>query len=71
MTDDILKRLAGASCVIGNAPALPGYNGSVLTIDDEEATRCAADIDAGIAEIVELRAELAAMRAEAARQVRA
>ena len=64
MTDqaDIVKRLTSTSVVIGNLPKLPGYNGSVLTIDDEEAARCAADIDAGIAEITRLRAEAEALR---------
>jgi len=54
--EDIVRRLASTSVVIGNLPELPGYNGSVLAIDDEEAARCVADIDAGVAEITRLRA---------------
>ena len=37
---------------------MPGRNGAVLLIDDEERARCVADIDAGAAEIGRLLSAL-------------
>lgn len=48
-SDEALKKLRVASAVIGNLPELPGYNGSVKTIDDEEAARIQKDIDYAVA----------------------
>ena len=52
----LLSKLSVASAVIGNLPELPGYNGSILTIDDTEAARIEADLD----EVREAFAELIA-----------
>jgi hypothetical protein len=43
--EKLIRRLAVASAIIGNLPEIPGYNGSVLAIDDTEADRIAADLD--------------------------
>ncbi len=50
-----VSKLRTAAIVIGNLPELPGYNGSVLTIDDEEAARISADIYEAVTEIEKLR----------------
>lgn len=42
---ELISRLSVASVVIGNLPQLPGYNGSVLTIDDTEAATIEKTID--------------------------
>lgn len=55
---DALTALHGASAILGMLPEHPGYNGAVLLIDDEEAARCVAEIDAAAAELSALRAEL-------------
>ncbi len=43
--ESALRKLTVASVIIGNLPELPGYNGSVLTIDDTEAAMIVADLD--------------------------
>lgn len=53
---ELLSRLRTAAIVMENLPEQPGYNGSVLTIDDTEAEKIANAIDAGVAEIEKLRA---------------
>lgn len=40
------SELVGASCIMSNLPEMPGYNGSVLMIDDTEAARIVKAIDA-------------------------
>jgi hypothetical protein len=42
---ELLSKLRVASSVLEYLPALPGYNGSILTIDDTEAARIAKDLD--------------------------
>ncbi len=41
----LLSKLMTAKIVIANLPELPGYNGSILTIDDTEAAKIAADLE--------------------------
>ena len=43
---ELISRLRTASVVMGNLPEQPGYNGSVLTIDDTEAGEIEKAIDA-------------------------
>lgn len=43
-TNELASKLTTAAVIIGNLPELPGYNGSILTIDDTEAERIAADL---------------------------
>jgi len=59
MTDhtDIVERLRVAAIVLDHLPELPGFNGSVLMIDDVESARCAKAMFAAAAEITRLRAE--------------
>jgi len=45
MSDELRQKLRTASVVLGGLPELPGYNGSILQIDDAEAARIAKDID--------------------------
>ena len=52
-----LSRLTTASVVIGGLPESPGYNGSRLIIDDEEAENVIDDIDFAIDVIKTLLAE--------------
>lgn len=51
--EKVLRILSVASSIIGNLPQLPGYNGSVLTIDDVEAERIANDLDKAAAMLKE------------------
>lgn len=52
---ELLSRMRTAAIVVGNLPEEPGYNGSRLRIDDEEAAEIAKAIDAGVTEIEQLR----------------
>jgi len=58
-SQDLDARLSSSAIVIGNLPELPGYNGSILQIDDAEAARVAMDIDEAAQAITDLRAQLA------------
>jgi len=40
----LLSKVRVAACVIENLPELPGYNGSILTIDDTEAARISKEL---------------------------
>jgi len=51
---ELISRLRTASVVIGNLPEQPGYNGSVLVIDDIEAAEIEKAIDAAVAALEEL-----------------
>ena len=42
--------------MIGNLPENPGYNGSILLIDDSEAAEIERDIDAAVEAVDALRA---------------
>lgn len=53
--DSLLGRLASSSAVLGGLPEDPGYNGSRLIIDDQEAAKIGGDIDSSIAAINDLR----------------
>lgn len=44
----LINRLRGSSAIMGMLPENPGYNGSVLLIDDTEAARVVKDIDDAI-----------------------
>ncbi len=46
--EQLIRRLRSASVVMGCLPEQPGYNGSLLTIDDVEASKVASDIDAAV-----------------------
>lgn len=47
----VISRLRTAAAIIRCLPELPGYNGSLLTIDDEEAARIEADISDCVSEL--------------------
>lgn len=42
--ETIADRLASSAAIMGMLPENPGWNGSVLLIDDEEAARVAKDL---------------------------
>ena len=65
--EDALKAVCGSSAIISNLPENPGYNGSVLLIDDEEAERIAKDLDDASAAMREVLAHIASQDAEIAR----
>lgn len=65
VTDGLLRRLRVSARVMEGLPELPDYNGSILKIDDEEAARIAADLDAAVAEIKRLDDALKAYRPDA------
>ena len=50
--NDLLSRLRTASIVVANLPKLPGYNDSVLNIDDSEAVEIALTIDDAVAALM-------------------
>lgn len=50
-----LGELRTAAIVVRNLPEMPGYNGSLLAIDDVEAARIEKSITAGVDEIEKLR----------------
>ena len=64
---DTLQRLIGASVVIGNLPERPGYNGSILQIDNEEAERIASDLTQAAATLEKAQEMLDAKDAEIAK----
>jgi hypothetical protein len=49
--NELLSRLRQASCVIGGLPEMPGYNGSILMIDDVEAAEIVRAIDEAISKL--------------------
>jgi hypothetical protein len=49
--EELLSKLRQASCVIGGLPELPGYNGSILMIDDIEAEKIVKAIDEAISKL--------------------
>lgn len=49
--DTIISRLRTAAAIIRCLPQQPGYNGSILLIDDTEAERIEADLSDCIAEL--------------------
>lgn len=55
---DIVRRLSSSSALMAMLPENPGYNGSILLIDDIEAARIEKDLDDAIVEIESLRAQL-------------
>ena len=65
----LLSRMRTAAIVIGNLSEEPGYNGSRLVIDDTEADEIEKAIDAAVAEVERLRAELARRHGEIAYQL--
>ena len=59
---ELLSSLRQASCVIGGLTELPGYNGSILMIDDIEAEKIVKAIDEAVSKLelmpnVKLRGE--------------
>ncbi len=48
---ELISKLSVASSIIGNLPELPGYNGSILTIDDIEAENIEESLDYVIQEL--------------------
>lgn len=48
---DLIGELRTAAIVMENLPQLPGYNGSILTIDDNEALKIAMVISQAVAEL--------------------
>jgi len=56
--DALVARLGGSSAVIGGAPSAPGYNGSIVQLDDIEQRRIEKDIDEAAQAITDLRARL-------------
>lgn len=65
--EDALKVIGVSSLVIGNLPENPGYNGSVLLIDDDEAERISKELDSAADNLREATAHIAAQDAEIAR----
>lgn len=59
---NIVERLRVGGIVIDHLPELPGFNGSILTIDDVESAKCAHAMFDGAAEITRLRVEAEALR---------
>lgn len=59
-----LKNLISASAMLGCLPENPGYNGSVLLIDDTKAARIEKDIDEGVRHIQDLTRQLSEVTAE-------
>ena len=49
--EELLSKLRQASCVIGGLPELPGYNGSILMIDDIEVEKIVKAIDEAISKL--------------------
>ena len=41
----LISKINTAAIIINSLPQLPGYNGSILSIDDEEATRIARELN--------------------------
>lgn len=62
---DLRGRIASSALVIGNLPEIPGYNGSLLQIDDDEAERIAKDLMDAAESIAHLEAENKALRERA------
>ena len=58
---NVLAVLSQSAAIVGNLPELPGYNGSILTIDDTEAERIDLELTqarAAVAELIEAAGEL-------------
>lgn len=60
--NELRSKIISAAIIIENLPELPGYNGSILTLDDTEAERISKDLNEACAAIEELQAENAELR---------
>lgn len=60
---ELISKLRTCAMVIENLPELPGYNGSILQIDDTEAESIAKDIYAASEKMEYMRLKIEFMQA--------